>query len=159
VTAVDAVALVDRVVAAHNQRDTEALATCYAAGATFSMDAWQTPADLATWSGALDALRESFPDLVLRRERVTSGEGVVVAEVRMAGTNTGPLNLGTVDRLVLHTDTHQLPPTGRVMDVVGLVLMEHDDGEVVAERHHWPEVDILVQLGLVALGDPVEVAR
>jgi hypothetical protein len=30
---------------------------------------------------------------------------------------------------------------------------------VVAERHHWPEVDILVQLGLVALGDPVEVAR
>jgi hypothetical protein len=82
-----------------------------------------------------------------------------MAEVRMSGTNTGPLNLGLSDRLILNTDADRLPPTGRGMEIVGLVVVEHSDGKATAERHYWPSVGWLAQLGLVSLGEPVEVVR
>ena len=123
------------------------------------MDGWDQPIDLPSWIAVQDALRESFPDLVLRRETVAGADGVVVAEVRMTGTNTGPLNPSTADRLVLRTDADVLPPTGRVMDVVGVVVLEQAGGRVTGERHYWPAIDPLVQLGLVTLAEPAEVAR
>jgi len=152
------VELMDRLIAAHNQRDTEALAVCYAPGASVHMDGWDQPVDVPTWTVVMDSLRESFPDLTLQRSLVTTNDGTVMAEVRMTGTNTGPLNLGTADRLVLRTDADALPPTGRFMDVVGVVVVEYADELVTAERHYWPAVDQLVQLGLVTLGEPAEVS-
>ena len=148
--------LMDALIAAHNQHDAEALAACYAPGATVHMDGWDEPVDVPTWIMVMDALRQSFPDLILRRESVTSGDGVTMAEVRMAGTNTGPLHPSTADRLILHTDVDALPPTGRVMDVVGVVVLERATGLVTYERHYWPAVAGLVQLGLVSLGEPAE---
>jgi hypothetical protein len=150
--------LMDRLIAAHNQHDGEALAACYAPGATLHMDGWVEPVDVPTWIMVMDALRQSFPDLVLGRGSAASGDGVTMAEVRMAGTNTGPLHPSTADRLILHTDAEALPPTGRVMDVVGVVVLEHTTGQVTAERHYWPAVAGLVQLGLVTLGEPAELS-
>ena len=147
-------ALMDRLVAAHNQHDADALAASYAPGATLFMDGWHEPVDVPTWTVVMDALRQSFPDLTLRCESAATADGLTMAEVRMAGTNTGPLNPSTVDRLILHTDVEALPPTGRVMDVVGVVVLEHAAGQVTAERHYWPAVAGLVQLGLVTLGEP-----
>jgi len=144
--------LMDRLIDAHHVRDDDALASCYAPGATVHMDGWEKPVDLPTWTVAMDALRESFPDLTLRRGPATAGDGVVMAEIRMTGTNTGPLSLGTADRLVLQTEADRLPPTGRVMDVVGVIVLEIAQQKVTAERHYWPAVEPLVQLGLVALG-------
>ena len=66
----------------------------------------------------------------------------------MTGTNTGPLILSDADRLVLGTQAETLPATGRAMDITGAVVFEVADGQVTAERHYWPEVTPLVQLGL-----------
>ena len=35
------------------------------------------------------------------------------------------------------------------MDITGTVVLEVADGQVTAERHYWPLVDTLVQLGFV----------
>ena len=153
------VALLGALIEAHNDRSPAALAACYAEGATVFIDGWDQPIPASSWSMVFDALRESFPDLTLERGQVTTGEGVVMAEVRMKGTNTGPLNLGVSDRLILNTDADRLPPTGRSMEIVGLIVIEHADRKVTAERHHWPVVGWLAQLGLVNLGGSVEVAR
>jgi hypothetical protein len=144
--------LMDRLIDAHNSRDVEALASCYAPGAGVHMDGWDQPVDVSMWAVAMDALRESFPDLIVRRGPATVGDGLVMAEIRMTGTNTGPLSLGTADRLVLQTDADRLPPTGRVMDILGVVCLEIAEQKVTAERHYWPAVEPLVQLGLVTLG-------
>ncbi len=149
--------LMDRLVAAHNQRDAEALAACYVPGATLHMDGWAQPLDVSTWAVVMGALRDSFPDLTLHAGPATSGDGVVMAEVRMTGTNAGPLYPSAADRLILRTDVEALPPTGKVMDVVGVVVVEHAGQRVTAERHYWPAVAGLVQLGLVTLGEPAEV--
>jgi hypothetical protein len=93
---------------------------------------------------------ESFPDLRIRPRHLASGKGVAVLEARLTGTNWGPFHLGAVDRLVLGTDAERLPPTGRTMDIAGTVVFEVTDHHVTRERHYWPLVDTLVQLGLVA---------
>ncbi len=144
--------LIDRLIDAHNAGDVEALTSCYAPGASVHMDGWDQPVDIATWAVAMDALRESFPDLTFRRGPATVGDGVVMAEIRLTGTNTGPLTLGTADRVVLQTDADRLPPTGRVMDILGVVVLETAEQQVTAERHYWPAVEPLVQLGLVTPG-------
>lgn len=149
------VALMDALIEAHNERSSEALAACYMDGATVFMDGWDQPIDVPSWIPVFDALRESFPDLTLVRGQVTTGDSTVVAEVRMKGTNTGPLNLGMADRLILNTDADRLPPTGRSMEIVGLVVIEHADQKVTAERQYWPTVGWLTQLGLVNVDEPV----
>ena len=71
------------------------------------------------------------------------------AEVRMTGTNTAPLHLGEIDRLLLRTDAAELPATYRSIDLRWVVVLELSDGLVATERHHWPYVDTLLQLGLL----------
>lgn len=70
-------------------------------------------------------------------------------EARLTGSNTGPFILGDTDRLVLGTRAEKLAATGRVMDIIGVVVVETDGSRVTAERHYWPLVDTLKQLGLV----------
>jgi hypothetical protein len=152
-------ALMDALIGAHNDRDLEALAACYATDASVFMDGWDQPIDVASWAAVFDALRESYPDLRLESGPVTLGDATVAAEIRLTGTNTGPLNLSVVDRLILNTDAERLPPTGRPLQLVGFVVIEHADQRVTAERHYWPAVGWLTQLGLVSLGEPVGVAR
>ena len=152
--AMSAVELVDALIDAHNTGDAEALASWYAPGATVRMDGWPEPVDARTWIAAFD-MRDSFPDVTLSRGPVAAGPGVVIAEVRIRGTNTGPLTLGQTDRLILSTDADRLPPTGRLMDIVGTVVLEVSEAKVTAERHYWPALDGLVQLGLLTLDDPV----
>jgi hypothetical protein len=74
---------------------------------------------------------------------------VAILEARLTGTNTGPVYLGETDRLILGTTAEALPATGRAMDIAGTVVLELDGGQVTAERHYWPAIDMLVQLGLV----------
>jgi hypothetical protein len=74
---------------------------------------------------------------------------VALLEARLTGTNIGPFTLGETDRLVLGTQAETLPATGRPIDITGTVVLEVADGQVTAERHYWPLVDSLVQLGLL----------
>jgi len=76
-------------------------------------------------------------------------ERSVLAEVTLVGTNSGPLHLGSVDRLLLNTDAERVPPTGRGLRMAGVVVLDIADGLIAAERQYWPSAEPLVQLGLL----------
>jgi len=145
----DAAALVNRMVAAHNDGDDEALLATYAQGATVQFAGWPAPVGAESWVAAQPGIRESFPDLRFEIRAIAAGPGIALVELTMSGTNTGPLHLGDEDRIVLRTDAQSLPATGGRMSVDGVVVLEVGDGLVTAERHHWPTVQTLAQLGLV----------
>ncbi|MBM3218899.1 MAG: hypothetical protein FJZ38_09485 [Candidatus Rokubacteria bacterium] len=43
-----------------------------------------------------------------------------------------------------------VPPTGKRVEVVVIVVVEFDDeGRIAAERIHWDQATVLVQLGLL----------
>ena len=46
-----------------------------------------------------------------------------------------------------------VPPTGRPVEVVKVVVVEMKDGRIVAERIHWDQASVLVQVGLL---DPAQ---
>jgi hypothetical protein len=146
----DAGALARRLVEAHNTGDDTTLLTSYAAEATVRFAGWQEPVAAETWVAAQAAIRESFPDLRFEIRSMATGPQHVVVELTMAGTNEGVLHLGDTDRMVLRTDAAVLPATGRRFRVDGVVVLEVFAGLVTAERHFWPDVEFLVQLGLVA---------
>lgn len=62
-----------------------------------------------------------------------------------------------VDEIVLRfTHTVQMdwmlpgvPPTGRRVEVAKVVVVEFRDGKIAAERIHWDQASVLVQLGLL----------
>ena len=146
-----AATLVTGLVGCINDRRLPDLAACYAPGATVHPAGWPEPVDVTAWMAAFGSMLESFPDLTVRPTAVASGDGVVVLEATLVGTNSGPFHLGDVDRLILGTDADRLPPTGKIMDITGVVVLEIADGLVIRERHYWPVAETLVQLGLVAM--------
>ena len=144
----DTAALVDRMVDAYNRHDTDALAACYAPGAWVRGSGWPEAIDAEAWLVGFGAMLAAFPDLRVHPRHLAVGERVALLEVRLTGTNSGPLFLNDADRLVLDTQAATLPATGRAIDLDGAVVFEVADGRVTAERHYWPEVTPLVQLGL-----------
>jgi hypothetical protein len=126
----------------------------YAPDATVRFAGWPEPVAAGTWVSAQAAIRESFPDLRFEIRGVATGPDLAVVELTMSGTNDGPLHLGDTDRLVLRTDAPSLPATHRHLSVDGVVVLEVFAGLVTAERHYWPDVEFLVQLGLVAKRGP-----
>ncbi|HEV3011860.1 MAG TPA: nuclear transport factor 2 family protein [Actinomycetota bacterium] len=144
----DTAALVDRMVDSYNRHDPDDLAACYAPGARVNLG-WPEDVDAADWLAAMGTFFSVFPDLKIHPRNLAAGDRLAILEARMTGTNTGPYILGETDRLVLGTTAEALPATGRVMDITGTVVLELDDGRVTAERHYWPQVYTLVQLGLV----------
>jgi hypothetical protein len=155
----DAAALVTRMVDAHNDGDDHALLATYARGATVYVAGWPEPVDAESWVLAQAGIRESFPDLHFEIRALGTGPGVALVELTMAGTNSGVLHLGDEDRIVLRTDAQSLPATGARMSIDGVVVLEVSDGLVTAERHHWPTVRSLMQLGLVRPRELAETNR
>lgn len=145
--AMTATTLVDRILDAHRQRDVSGLVACYEPHATVHPAGWPEPVDIATWCAALPLIWRSFPDLDLRALRLAADGGLAAIEIRMTGTNDGPFILSDIDRLILGTDAIELPATRQAIDVTGIVMLQIDT-LVTGERHYWPAVDGLVQLGL-----------
>jgi hypothetical protein len=145
----DTAALVDRMVDCFNRHDPKALADCYAPDARVHPAGWLQAVDTGTWLAAVPVILATFPDLQLHPRNLVADDRVALLEARMTGTNTGPFPLSETDRLVLGTQAETLPATGRATDLTGVVVLEVAGGRVAAERHYWPLVDILVQLGLI----------
>ena len=145
----DAAGLVNALVDGYNHREMQRVASMYAPDARIHPAGWDDDVDVPTWHAAFEMVLTSFPDLTIASERVAMGEGVVTIEGRLTGTNSGPLHLGDLDRLILDTDADLLPPTGRAMDITGTVVFQIAGERVTAERHYWRTADTLVQLGLV----------
>lgn len=145
----DIAALVDRMVDALNQRDSHALAACYAPDVRIHLAGWPEPIDAETWSAAFSLVLQSFPDLQVHKRNLVTDDRSAALEARLTGTNTGPFHLSETERLVLGTQAETLPATGRSIDITGVVVLEIAGGQVIAERHYWPLIDGLVQLGLI----------
>ena len=145
----DTATLIDRMVDSYNRHDTEALAPCYTPHARVHPAGRPEAVDAKTWLAAVGLVLQSFPDLQPHPRNLAADDRVALLEARLTGTNTGPFTLGETDRLVLGTQAETLPATGRAMDITGAVVLEVADGQVTAERHYWPLVDTLVQLGCV----------
>jgi ketosteroid isomerase-like protein len=145
----DTATLIDRMVDSYNRHDTETLAPCYAPHARVHPAGRPEAVDAGTWLAAVGLVLQSFPDLQLHPRNLAADDPLALLEARLTGTNTGPFTLGETDRLVLGTQAETLPATGRAMDITGAVVLEVADGQVTAERHYWPLVDTLVQLGFV----------
>jgi len=147
-----AMGLVAGLVDGFNRRDLRRLTSSYTPHARVHLAGWHEAVDVATWLSAFQMMLESFPDLTLTPEHVASGDDVAIVEARLTGTNLGPFHLGDIDRVVLGTDAERFPPTGRAIDITGTVVFQTIGDLVLSERHYWPLVDTLAQLGLVDTG-------
>lgn len=152
---IDPTALVTGLLDAHNRRDAEHLINLYATGATVHMSDGQEPVTAEAWIEVRDGMAESFPDLTFTAGRVASVDTAIMFEIRITGTNDGPLHLNDADRRMLGTDARSLPPTGKAMLIDGVVVLEVADGLITTERHFLDLATSHEQLMLVA---PAEVA-
>ncbi len=139
---------------AHNERDTAALVAAYAAGATVHRSEATTPIGAAEWLETRDAMVESFPDLTFTPGRVATAGSAILFEIRITGTNQGPLHLNDSDRVLLRTDAPALPPTGLPMSIDGVVVLEVEDGLITAERHFLNQAAVQEQLLLTEPSHP-----
>jgi ketosteroid isomerase-like protein len=78
---------------------------------------------------------------------VAEGEATI-SEVRITGTNTGEIVLSDFGRGATGTTGETFPPTGRSMDITGVIVHETDDGLIVAERQYWNMLELSAQLGM-----------
>ena len=146
------VELVATLLDAHNRRDTDALVAAYAPGATVHRAEASTPITASEWIGTREAMVESFPDLTFTAGRVAAAGTAVLFEIRITGTNQGPLHLNDADRLLFRTDALALPPTGRPMVIDGVVVLEVAGDLILAERHFLNQAATQEQLMLVEPG-------
>jgi len=110
------------------------------------------PGDIGieVWLSTLGRLFTALPDLNVRPVTLLTDDATAILELHQTGTHTGVLLLEESDRGLLATDADQIPPTGRTVDVHGVVVLTTTaDGEVSGERHHWPRHWLLENLGLL----------
>ena len=146
----EATALVTDLLDAHNRRDTQRLAAHYATEATVHQADAPEPVSAAEWIEIRDGMVESFPDLTFTAGRVATAGTAIMFEIQITGTNEGPLHLNDTDRRMLDTDVMSLPPTGRPMQIDGVVVVEVADRLITVERHFLNLATSHEQLMLVA---------
>ena len=115
---------------AYNRHDLDGIRALYAPGARVNDTALD--AALATHERFFSFL----PDVKAELRAAAADDAVVIAELTLHGTNTGPLPLGPVYRTIVGTDADVVPPTGRTVAVPVVLVIEEDGGRIVTERQH-----------------------
>jgi hypothetical protein len=138
-----------RVIDAVNSHDIARLRSLYAPDARTRRPGWPQ-------EGGPEALVASYemdfacvPDIEFGPVSTLTDGSRVVTEIRITGTNTGPTVLGDFGKALLGADVEEVPPTGRSIDLPGVLVHEVRDGLVVAERQYWGLLEFLVQVGVV----------
>ena len=80
-----------------------------------------------------------FSDVDLALDAVDEVGDKVIAEWRLAATHTGPLEL----------DELRLDPTGRRVELRGVLIAEFEGERIKRFRQYWDEVALLDGLGLL----------
>ncbi len=104
---------------------------------------------LDAWLPTLARLFTALPDLTIQPVTLLTDHGIAVIEMHQTGTHTGVLTLDDSARALLATDLDRIPPTGRTVDVTGVVVLATSNGAVTSARHHWPRHRLYEHLGLV----------
>jgi predicted ester cyclase len=82
----------------------------------------------------------SFPDRTQTVDVLVEQGDTIATEFTWVATNTGPL--------VLPGGT-QLPPTGKRIQLKGMVLTTFSAGKIVRQHMYWDNADALTQMGLL----------
>jgi steroid delta-isomerase-like uncharacterized protein len=126
---------------AWNSRDLEAIAAVMADDGTYAdpmVPDGLGPQETAGYAGGLFA---AFPDLGFTVEgEGRCGEGTVLAEWRMRGTNGGSFN--------------GLPPTGRAIDLPGADVIRVEGDRIRSVRGYFDSAVVPRQLGLQVVVQP-----
>jgi hypothetical protein len=107
--------------------------------------------DVDSWLRVTAGLITAMPDFVVRPLSVLGDDDAALAEVVMTGVNTGRIVLTDWDRALLGTDEVSLPPTGRTVEVTGVVATDVAGGRVTHSRVHFPPGWFHVGVGLVTV--------
>jgi hypothetical protein len=147
----DGTALITSLLDAYNDHDLRRYEQLHAPTSRISFAGVDGDAELEPWLDTLGRLFEALPDLAVRPMTMLTDTNTAVVELQQAGTHTGVLHLTDGDRALLDTYVASVPPTGRRIDVSGVVVLANADGRVTAERHHWPPFFLHEGLGLVTI--------
>jgi steroid delta-isomerase-like uncharacterized protein len=87
----------------------------------------------------LQAFFTAFPDITVEVRRLIVDGNSVAAEVRFAGTQTGPLPM----------PTGELPASGRRLDIEAADLITIENGQIATWRVYLDTMLFMTQLGLI----------
>jgi predicted ester cyclase len=147
----DVAALTTALTDAYNDHDLRCYEALHESTARISFAGVSGDIGLEPWLDTLGRLFDALPDLTIRPVTMLADEHTALVELQQNGTNTGVLQLTDGDRALLATDAPSLPPTGRRIDVSGVVALTVADRRVTGERHHWPRFWLHEGLGLVTV--------
>ncbi|XVV00329.1 ester cyclase [Actinosynnema sp. CA-248983] len=88
---------------------------------------------------AMEAWLTAFPDMHIDLTNRVVGDDAVAGELRLTGTNTGPLVMGGAT----------IPPTGKKIDTSGTYFVKTSDGKISQFHTHANTFGMMAQLGLV----------
>lgn len=94
---------------------------------------------LADWKDNLAQLYSAFPDLHTEVTVTVAERDVVAYRWVSTGHHRGPY--------------YGVPPTGLEVTAVGITLNRFREGRIVEEFSSWNKVDVLHDLGILALGE------
>jgi len=83
--------------------------------------------------------RAAFPDVHVNVQDMIAEGDKVAARFTFGGTHTGPYV----------TDMGTLPPTGKKVEVTGIIIFRFADGKIVENREVLDTMGMLQQLGVV----------
>jgi ketosteroid isomerase-like protein len=109
---------------------------------TDDVTGWSPAATASSWAELAADLRGRegvFSDVDLALEAVDEVGDKVIAEWRVAATHSGPLEL----------DELRLDPTGRRVELRGVLIAEFEGDRIKRFRQYWDEVALLEGLGLL----------
>lgn len=136
----DAREVLDRLTAAMEAKDLDALAACYAP------DARAITPDAGEIVGA-EAIRDylgefwkAFPDVRYEHIRKHGMGAIAIDEGYVVGTHNGPLT---------QPNGETVSPTGRVVRVRSCDVAEVQGDKITTHRMYFDQLDFLAQLGMV----------
>lgn len=144
-------ALVTATIQAYNDHDLDRLAELHDPSARIKFAGVDGDIGLEGWWSSLDAVFTMLPDFTLWPLTVLADDQAAMIEMNLTGTNTGEIPLTPDDQKSLGLDVDRLPPTGRLIEVAGVVVLRTTDGLVTRETHHWPRHWLDEGLGLVTV--------
>ena len=87
--------------------------------------------------GLVSAYRIAFPDINVKIDDLVNGGEKVVVSVTLTGTHEG--------------DLMGIPPTGKKVDIRGMILSRFEDGKIVDEYEVIDMLAMFQQIGVVSL--------
>jgi predicted ester cyclase len=143
--------VVTATIAAYNDQDLDRLAELHDPSARIKFAGVDGDIGLEAWMASLTVLFTILPDFTISPLTVLADEHAAMLEVDLTGTNSGEIPLRDDDQKFLGVDVDRLPPTGRLVEVTGVVVLRTEDGRIVRETHHWPRSWLDEALGLVTV--------